>query len=251
MGADLTRVVLPEAKLFKEVVDAISNLADEVSITLNPDGLVVRAMDVDQSSLLEVNFPRDMFLEYDVAEQEVIGVSVSNLKKVLKHLKKGENLAIIPEGDFVKFSIGEGGVSARRFKFRNLDVAAPEIPGLELQFTVSAQIMTQALRKILEDIEEVGGNAEFDAKEDTLVIRAVGVGRVEAKFSKGSLAAISLEVTEPATAVYDAAKLTNVLSVTKISDIVKLEFASKMPLKAEFIVGPGKVVYLLAPYESA
>jgi len=88
-------------------------------------------------------------------------------------------------------------------------------------------------------------------RKDALLIRAVGVGRVEAKFSKGSLATISLEIREPATAVYDAAKLTNILSITKISDIVKLEFASKMPLKAEFIVGPGKVVYLLAPYESA
>ncbi|MCC6034699.1 MAG: DNA polymerase sliding clamp [Desulfurococcaceae archaeon] len=247
----MTRVVLPEAKIFKEIIDAISNLADEISIVLNPDGMVMRAMDVDQSSLLEVNFPKDMFLEYEVEEPQVIGVSVGNLKKVLKHLKKGENLTIIPEGDYVKFSIGEGGVSARRFRFRNLEVTTPQIPELELQFTVSAQIMTQALKKALEDIEEVGGSAEFNAKEEALIVRAVGVGRVEVRFAKGSLATISLEVKEPASAVYDAAKLTNILSVTKISDIVKLEFASKMPLKAEFIVGSGKVTYLLAPFETA
>lgn len=247
----MTRVVLPEAKIFKEIIDAISNLADEISIVLNPDGMVMRAMDVDQSSLLEVNFPKDMFLEYEVEEPQVIGVSVGNLKKVLKHLKKGENLTIIPEGDYVKFSIGEGGVSARRFRFRNLEVTTPQIPELELQFTVSAQIMTQALKKALEDIEEVGGSAEFNAKEEALIVRAVGVGRVEVRFAKGSLATISLEVKEPASAVYDAAKLTNILSVTKISDIVKLEFASKMPLKAEFIVGSGKVAYLLAPFETA
>jgi len=247
----LTRVVLPEAKIFKEIIDAISNLADEISIVLNPDGMVMRAMDVDQSSLLEVNFPKDMFLEYEVEEPQVIGVSVGNLKKVLKHLKKGENLTIIPEGDYVKFSIGEGGVSARRFRFRNLEVTTPQIPELELQFTVSAQIMTQALKKALEDIEEVGGSAEFNAKEEALIVKAVGVGRVEVRFAKGSLATISLEVKEPASAVYDAAKLTNILSVTKISDIVKLEFASKMPLKAEFIVGSGKVTYLLAPFETA
>jgi proliferating cell nuclear antigen len=242
---------LPEAKIFKEIIDAISNLADEISIVLNPDGMVMRAMDVDQSSLLEVNFPKDMFLEYEVEEPQVIGVSVGNLKKVLKHLKKGENLTIIPEGDYVKFSIGEGGVSARRFRFRNLEVTTPQIPELELQFTVSAQIMTQALKKALEDIEEVGGSAEFNAKEEALIVKAVGVGRVEVRFAKGSLATISLEVKEPASAVYDAAKLTNILSVTKISDIVKLEFASKMPLKAEFIVGSGKVTYLLAPFETA
>jgi len=247
----LARIVLPEAKIFKEIIDATGNLADEISIVLNPDGMVMRAMDVDQSSLLEVSFPRDMFLEYEVEEPQVIGVSVSNLKKVLKHLKKGENLTIIPEGDYVKFSIGEGGVSARRFRFRNLEVVTPQIPELELEFTVSAQIMTQALKKAIEDIEEVGGSAEFNAKEEALVVRAMGVGRVEVRFARGSLATISLEVREPASAVYDATKLTNILSVTKISDVVKLEFASKMPLKAEFIVGSGKVTYLLAPFETA
>lgn len=247
----MARVVLPEAKVFKEIVEAIGNLADEVSLTLNPDGLVMRAMDIDQSSLLEVSFPRDMFLEYDVEEPQVLGVSVSNLKKVLKHLKKGENLVIASEGDFVKLAIGEGGVSARRFRFRNLEVTAPQIPELELQFTVTAQIMAQALKKVLEDIEEVGGNAEFNAREDALIVRAQGVGRVEARFARGSLATISLEVREPASAVYDAAKLTNALSVAKVSDIVKVEFASKMPLRAEFVVGPGRVVYLLAPFETA
>lgn len=247
----MARIVLPEAKIFKEIIDATGNLADEISIVLNPDGMVMRAMDVDQSSLLEVSFPRDMFLEYEVEEPQVIGVSVSNLKKVLKHLKKGENLTIIPEGDYVKFSIGEGGVSARRFRFRNLEVVTPQIPELELEFTVSAQIMTQALKKAIEDIEEVGGSAEFNAKEEALVVRAMGVGRVEVRFARGSLATISLEVREPASAVYDATKLTNILSVTKISDVVKLEFASKMPLKAEFIVGSGKVTYLLAPFETA
>ncbi len=246
----MTRAILPEAKVFKEIVEAIGNLADEISLILNPEGMIIRAMDVDQSSLLEASFPKDMFLEYDVGEPQVIGVSVSNLKKVLKHLKKGENLTIAPERDFVKFAIGEGGVSARRFKFRNLEVANPEIPELTLEFTVTAQIMAQALRKVLEDIEDIGGNAEFTAREDMLLVRAQGVGRVEARFAKGSLAIISLEVKEPSSAVYDATKLTNVLSVAKVSDIVKVEFANKMPLRAEFVVGPGRIVYLLAPFET-
>jgi len=97
----VTRIVLPEAKLFKEVIDAIGNIADEVALLLTLDGLNIKALDVDQSSLIDVSLPKDMFLEYDVGEEVSIGVSINNLKKVLKHLKKGENLAIELEGDFV------------------------------------------------------------------------------------------------------------------------------------------------------
>jgi len=77
----VTRIVLPEAKLFKEVIDAIGNIADEVALLLTLDGLNIKALDVDQSSLIDVSLPKDMFLEYDVGEEVSIGVSINNLKK--------------------------------------------------------------------------------------------------------------------------------------------------------------------------
>ncbi|MEM1696916.1 MAG: DNA polymerase sliding clamp, partial [Desulfurococcaceae archaeon] len=132
---------------------------------------------------------------------------------------------------------------------RNLDVPVQEISELELNFTVTAKLMAQALKRVIEDIEATGGNTEFSADENALVIRAVGAGRLEAKFTKGSLALISFELQEPAKATYDTAKLVNILAAAKVSDTVTIQFANKMPLKAEFIVGPGKIVYLLAPFE--
>ncbi|MEM4595783.1 MAG: DNA polymerase sliding clamp [Desulfurococcaceae archaeon] len=245
----MTRVVLPEAKLFKEIVEAIGNIAEEVALNLTPEGLKLSAFDVDQSSLFMVNFPPEMFIEYDVGEPVKIGVSVSNLKKILKHIKKGENLVIEPEGDYVKFTIGAGAVATSMYRFRNLDVPVQEISELELNFTVTAKLMAQALKRVIEDIEATGGNTEFSADENALVIRAVGAGRLEAKFTKGSLALISFELQEPAKATYDTAKLVNILAAAKVSDTVTIQFANKMPLKAEFIVGPGKIVYLLAPFE--
>lgn len=249
MGDWLTRVLLPEAKLFKEIIETIGNIAEEVSIGLNLDGLSVRALDVDQSSLLDVFLPKDMFIEYEVEEAQNVGISVNNLKRVLRHLKKGDNLAIETEGDFVKFTVGAAGVISRTFKFRNLDVPVPEIPELDLSFSVSAKILAQSLIKVVEDIEAIGGSTQVNAMEDSLVFRSVGAGKLEVKFAVGSLALVSLEVTEPAESIYDTAKLVNILGVAKISDIVTLQFASKMPMKAEFAIGPGRVIYLLAPFE--
>lgn len=243
------RVVLPEAKLFKEIIESVGNIAEEVALNFTPDGFKLMALDVDQSSLLTIDFPRDMFLEYSVEEPVRIGISVNNLKKILKHIKKGENLAIELEDDYVKFTIGAGAVATRIFRFRNLDVPVPEISGFELNFTATAKIMVQALKKIVEDIEAVGGSTEISADQNALVVRAVGAGKLEARFTTGSLALLSLEVVEPARAVYDTAKLANILSITKVSDVVTLHLANKMPLKAEFVVGMGKVEYLLAPFE--
>ncbi|MEL9999909.1 MAG: DNA polymerase sliding clamp [Desulfurococcaceae archaeon] len=245
----MARVVLPEAKLFKEVIETIGNVAEEVALVFSQDGLTVRALDVDQSSLVDVLMPRDMFSDYDIAETLSIGVSINSLKKVLRHLKKGENLAIEPEGDFIKFVVGSSGVVSRIFKFRNLDVAVPEVPELELNFTVTAKILAQSLKKVIEDIETIGGSTQIKATQEEIVFKSTGTGKLEVKFTIGSMALISLEVSEPAEAVYDTAKLINILNVARVSDVVTLRFATKMPIKAEFSIGPGRVVYLLAPFE--
>jgi proliferating cell nuclear antigen len=246
----LPKAVLPEAKMFKELVETIGNIADEVALLFTSEGLTIKALDVDQSSLIDIYFPKEMFLEYDIEESMSVGVSINNLKKVLKHLKKGENLAIEPEGEYAKFTIGAGGVVSRMFRFRNLEVPTPEIPELNLSFTATAKVMAQSLKKVIEDIEAIGGSTQFRATPEALVIRSVGAGKLEVKFAQGSLALISLEVSEPAESIYDTSKLVNVLGITKISDVVTLSFASKMPLKAEFSIGPGRVTYLLAPFEA-
>jgi proliferating cell nuclear antigen len=246
----LPKAVLPEAKMFKELVETIGNIADEVALLFTSEGLTIKALDVDQSSLIDIYFPKEMFLEYDIEEPMSVGVSINNLKKVLKHLKKGENLAIEPEGEYAKFTIGAGGVVSRMFRFRNLEVPTPEIPELNLSFTATAKVMAQSLKKVIEDIEAIGGSTQFRATPEALVIRSVGAGKLEVNFAQGSLALISLEVSEPAESIYDTSKLVNVLGITKISDVVTLSFASKMPLKAEFSIGPGRVTYLLAPFEA-
>lgn len=245
----MIRATLPEAKLFKEIIDTIGKIADEVSIVLAPEGLSIKALDVDQTSLIDVYLPREMFLEYEVVEQTNIGVSITNLKKVLRHVKKGENLAIEPEGDFVKFTIGTVGVITSSFKFRNLDVSLPELPELSLNFTVNAKIQAQSLKKIIEDIEAVGGSTQIMATPDAIIFRSIGAGKLEIKLTTGSFALISLDVIEPAESTYDTTKLTTIMSVAKVSDIVTLQYANKMPLKADFNVGLGRVSYLLAPFE--
>lgn len=245
----MVKATLPEAKLFKEIVDALGNISDEVSVSLAPDGLYIKAMDVDQSSLLDAHIPKEMFLEYEVDEPTSIGISISNLKKILKHVKKGENLSIEPLGDFVKYSIGTMGIISSSFKFRNLDVPVPDIPELSLNFTVNARLHAQSFKKAIEDIEATGGSTQIRATQDMLVFRSVGAGKVESRFPLGSFALVSLEVTEPAESVYDTTKLTNILSIAKVSDIVTIQLASKMPLRLDFSVGLGRVTYILAPFE--
>ncbi|MCY0868644.1 MAG: DNA polymerase sliding clamp [Desulfurococcus sp.] len=244
----MARLVLPEAKVFKEIIGAVGKLADEVALRITGEGVSLKALDIDQSSYIEVLLPSDMFLEYNVSEEEIVGVSTSNLKKVLKNLKKGENLIVESSGDYVSFTVGA--IARRVYRFRNLEVSLPEIPEFNLEFNASAQLTSSSIKKILEDAESVSSVVEIDASSsDMLVFRAKGTGKVEVKLTLGSLALISLDVKKPSKSTYDIAKLSTVLGLTSISDTVLLELSDKAPLKLEFKIGSGRVTYLLAPIE--
>ncbi|ADV65037.1 DNA polymerase sliding clamp [Desulfurococcus mucosus] len=243
----MARIVLPEAKIFKEIIGAVGKLADEVALNITREGISIKALDIDQSSYIEIVLPSDMFLEYTVENEEVVGISTSNIKKVLKHLRKGENLTIETSGEYVGFTVGT--VTKRRYRFRNIDVAVPEIPEFNLDFKVTAQLTSSGVKKAIEDVESVGSVIEVDASSDTLVFRAVGSSRAEVRFTQGSPALISLEVREPSKSTYDVVKLATVLGVAEMSDMVTLGFSSKMPLKMEFHIGSGRITYLTAPIE--
>ncbi|MEM0016378.1 MAG: DNA polymerase sliding clamp, partial [Saccharolobus sp.] len=57
-----------------------------------------------------------------------------------------------------------------------------------------------------------------------------------------------LEYSQKSNSSYSAEYLDDILSLTKLSDLVKLSFSSQKPLQLEFnMEGGGKVNYLLAP----
>lgn len=248
----MVRLVMPDVKLFKEIVDSVSKIATETAIVATPQGVELRAMDVDQSSLLEIFLPPEVFQEYAVDERLVIGVSLAHLKKVLAHVKKGDLLALEATPEEVKWSIQS--LVARNYRFRNIEVPIPEISELQLgELNVEVTLHAGAFKKAVEDIAGVAGAIEFDAtSQDVFVLRGVETStRIDAKFRVGSLALVSYTVKEPSKATYDVNKLQTVVNIASITDVVKLEYSGEMPLKITYNIGTsGRITYYLAPFET-
>lgn len=241
------RAVLPDARVFKEILDALSKMAGEFSLVFKPEELEIKAMDIDQTAYIEMKFPRDMFQEYEVEEEISLGVNAANVKKVLSNAKKGDALVIESDGEEVRFIIKSA--ILRKYAFRNIEVSLPSIQELSLEFKARATVLAQVFKKAMEDIEAVGTTVEFDSDSERLSFRSIGTGKVEVKLTRDSPALITLEVDEPSKSAYDVTKITAVLNIAKLSDTVGIKFSSKMPLMLEFAISTGSVSYLLAPYE--
>ncbi len=243
----MIKIVIPEAKIFKELFEAVGKLVDEVSLNITTNGVFLRAMDISQIALIEVNLPRDMFLEYTVEEEGTLGFSTSNIQKVLKHVKKGENLVLWSDGSYVNFRVE--GLVRREYRFRNLEVPVIDIPSAELETNVKAQLIASVINHAIQDVEVVGTIIEVEAPStEELVFRGRGTGVNETRLKAGSVGLISLEVYEPSKSQYDISYLRSVMKLCKVSDVVSLGFSSDSPLLLDFqIGGTGKVRYIMAP----
>ncbi len=238
----------PDVNVFKNLFDVLSKTVDEVCLVFTAEGMRVKAMDPANVALLDVLFPRDAFVEYEVEGEARIGLNLNVIMKLLKRGKRGDRIDIKADDESVEITIT--GVVKRTYKLRNLEVATPEIPEAQLIFDTAVTILVDPLKEALRDIEIVGTQAIFEYKEDeeALIISSPGETKYTMKLSRASGAVIDIESSKPSKSVYSVDYLLNTLSLVKVADTVKIEFSTQMPLRLRFdLPAGGTAVYLLAP----
>jgi len=242
------KIVLPEAKAFASIIEALSKVVDEASLRFLPDKVILKALDPAKVSMFAMELPSTLFTEYDVAQEERVGFNTSVILKFLKRAKKGDSLEIAIEDSYARFTIA--GTYTRIYKVLNLEISEEELPEPQLEFNASATILSDPLKHGIKDAETVGDTVEFIAEtENEFIIKGKGeASETETRISKESGALISLEVKEPSRSSYAIEYLKNIVSLTKVAEAVTIKFSTRMPVMLEFsIMGEGKVVYLLAP----
>ncbi len=241
----------PDASVFKNLFDVLSKTVDEVSLVFNDEGMRIRTLDPANVALLDIFFPRDSFVEYEVEGEARVGVNLSVLMKLLKRAKRGDRIDIEADDETVKFTLL--GVVKRTYELRNLEVNVPEIPEANLNFDTKVTMLVDPLRDALKDIEIVGSQAEFEYREDenALILYSPGETKYSMKLTRESGAVIEIEASKSSKSAYSVDYLLNILSLVKVADTVKIEFSSQMPLRLQFdLPAGGKAVYLLAPASS-
>lgn len=241
------KISFPDASVFKGMFDTISKLIDEVKIVFEPDFMQIRAMDTASVAMVDVRFPKEAFTEYQVEEATSVGVNLSTLVKALKKAKRGDKFEL--ETDDEQVVIRLIGTAKKEFRFRNMEVPVSEIPEAKLEFDVKLTLLTEPLKQALKDAQLISESVTlyFDG-EERLVISATGETKYEMTLTKASGSVVEAEAKKEAKSTYNIEYLINILSLTKLTDSVKVEFSSNMPIKIGFdLTGGGTLVYLLAP----
>jgi len=235
------KLKLENPKIFSEVIGIISEMVLEVRIKVNTEGLSITAIDPANVAMILFKLPADAFTELDVEKEEILGVSLDNLKAVLRRVKPGSILSMEREENMLKIVISDK--VKKEFDLALIDVEGDEKPIPSLNFTSKIEMTSIDFSEAVEDCSVVADSCSFTSAPDSFIIQ--GKGNLNA-FKSQFTDEVNIQAEE-ASSKYSLEYLQKMVKGTKLTDKVILNFGNDYPLKLEFNTPRVSLSFILAP----
>jgi proliferating cell nuclear antigen len=259
------KLKIDDARLWKNLMVAVSTLVDEATFKLDKNGIRLRAMDPSHVAMVDFEVPKNAFQEY-VCDQPVdICVNMGEMLKLLKSVGSDEILEMLKllksvgSDEILEISTGEEGrqlelvfrgVFVRKFVMPTLEMTEEEAPTPKIDFNTKVQMTSSSLKQTMDDASTVSDNVRLEATPQNITFKAIGnLGSATIEFDKDSEAVLSLDVKEESNATFSLNYLSEIVKAgTAASDVVDIEFSTNMPVRLNFgLPEEQRLSYFLAP----
>lgn len=243
------RISLSDAQLWKSLATAISTLIEEGDFIATPDGIKLRSMDPSHIAMVDFEWLKSGFEEYECQEATRIRISIASMLKLLKRVSSDEKLELLYDDKTKKLNLTLKGKFLRKFTMPTLDPSSDEQPTPKITFTSKIKLVTTVLRDIIDDVQAVSDNVRLETTPEKLTAAATTeLSSAVIELEKASELLIELDVKEPSKATFNLNYLAEIVKAgAAASEIVTVEFSSNLPIRVGFDFPQGKLHYYLAP----
>jgi proliferating cell nuclear antigen len=249
-GIAMFRLKIADAKLLRDMVTSISILVDEATFKLDPEGLKLRAMDPSRVAMVDFEWPKTIFEEYECNAPAKMCINITELLKLLKRAGRDEVVELSLDEKTGRLQVKISGKHTRNFTMPTLEASEEEVPTPKIAFNVMIKATTEGLSQAIEDAQLVSDHVRLEADAEKLVFNASGdLMGATITIQKGSETLLDLQAKEPSKATFSLSYLTEIIkAASATSDIATLEFSSDMPIKLDFQQAKeGRLSFYLAP----
>ena len=226
---------------FKDFVMIVDSFVDELKLTITEKEIHYTVIDPAHVIMGSCELRAGAFESYEVDEEFIFGVDISELKSVFKLGKSGDMLYI--SGDAESFNIH---INNSRNKIPLLGVASlssPKIPTMQLANKI--EINKELFKQILGRCSDVSDFVAININENGFRIIAQGDGRVaDSKIYKTSL--VYYEFSTESLSFYSLSYLYGLVRNLKFKSLT-LYNSNDDPIKIEFDKPYMSGMVLLAP----
>ena len=244
------RILFFDARVWRYAMSAVSKIIEEAAFTINKEGFRLKAIDASRVVLVDFQLPSTSFDEFEVGEEEVIGVNLEDLAKILRRATKDDRLELqtLEAGRLSIAFIGKG---IRKFIIPSIETVSERLPELRITFKARIKMLSTIFRDLVKNLEPIGDAIEFIAKtdENKLIARAAGdLAEAEIELSEESGSLIEFSAEEDSRAIYSIDYLSDIAAASQAANEVVFEFGTAIPCKIEYIFPQeGRLIFYVAP----
>ena len=241
------KLTLSEAKYFKDSIAIISELVNEATFKIKPEGLEMIAMDPANVAMVIFKLLSSCFSEYQLEKPTNISINLNNLKQILRRAKPNDMLTLSSADG--KLDVTLKSDTTRTFSLPLIDIEEKEKKRPELKFPISIRTTASILSDAIEDVGIVAESVSFHATPQKLTIIAEGdLSKAVIEIMPDEKTRIDASSKEEVHAKYSVEYLKKMIAGSKLADEVKIEFDKNYPLQLEFkAVDKVLLNFILAP----
>lgn len=253
------RVVLEEHSWLKDMVNTISELVNECQIKLDADGMKIVAMDPANVAMVNLLVLRTAFTEYEVDNEELVGISVESLKQVMR--RSGADDVLTLRTDDNKFKVSFKGKTSKSFSLPIIDIDAKQQKVPEFQYPLRVVMPSGLMSDTVEDAGIVAESMQLITEPERFIVIAEGdlnAAKIEIPQEKpvqegeekkdGAKISLDAQQGEKVVARFAYEYMKKIMTGSKLSDEVSVRYSADKPLTVEF-KKPDKysMSFILAP----
>ena len=250
----MVRMVYPTATKLKYIVQTIAKTLDEIPFIATPEGLEVRQLTPDKTTMIILRMPSTSFEEYEVnGEEKYFIVASDEFSKALKRGTRNDIVEMVLEEENrrVKINFIDKKTNIQRTFYIGLKEGIVEKLGEpQVELTVSAKMMTEDLKNIINDAKLVGDEIEIVAYEDRIEAKCITQQKTYINILEADKGLLSYEISAqpPIRSAYSIDLLKPATKATSASETLTLEYGENLPLRLSFdLPGGGLLIYWISP----
>jgi proliferating cell nuclear antigen len=242
------RTTLVDAKRWRDMLNAVSTIVDEAEFVVTSNGMHLKSFDGSGTAMIDLDLPNSFFDTYICNEPTRLRFKV---KTVLNLLENASNESIdvsySEENTFLVLSLT--GDYKRVFNLNTLSLEESAEIEPKVTFNVKAKVLTASLRKVIIDSLKIGDHISIESKENAITFRTNGEGgNAISTFTSGESSILELFIDKESKATYNLDLLGAIVKNTvPISETVKIEYATDLPLRLDFSWSQSKLHFYLSP----
>jgi proliferating cell nuclear antigen len=232
---------LENPKLLADIVSIISDLVTEVRFKVNKEGMSLTAIDPANVAMIYFKMPADLFSEFEIQNDEVLGINLDSLKAVLRRTSIGSSLILEREENLLKMSIQDK--IKRDFTLALIDIESDDKEMPHWEFKSVIKMDSVSFVEVIEDCAIVSDACTFVAEPTKFTIEAKGLNSAKAEFNTDEAEIYS----DNSAARFSLEYLAKFIKGAKISSRVSLSFSDNHPMRIDFPTGNVMLSFVLAP----